>query len=139
MRYYLSSMVCLLLLNTNIFAQEVMSCSIQPRLSTNNNERILLKLNYRAVFRNNTGKYIERPHIIFDVDNMSVFNHDKIFEIDLHPNESKDFNDWFYVIKHHGLNEDQFDKALNEANIVYRNIMKVLNKEGVKCSMITSN
>jgi hypothetical protein len=81
MKYFLSSVVCLLFLNTNVFAQEVISCSIKPKLSTKNNERILLQLNYRAVFRNNTEKYIERPHITFDVDNMKILNHDIILKI----------------------------------------------------------
>ena len=99
----------------------------------------MLKLNYRAVFRNNTEKYIKRPHITFDVDNMKILNHDIIFKDNFPTNKDKSFEDWFYIIKHHGLSEDQFGKALDETNDSYNNLMNVLNKEDVKCSMITSN
>ena len=139
MKYFLSSVVCLLFLNTNIFASEIINCSILPTLSTEDNENITLWLIYRGVIRNSTEKIIDQSHVTFEVDNMKTLNHDKVFNDDIAAYEYMRFETYVYIISHRGLSEYLFGKELEKTNVIFNNIMDGLNKEDIKCSMILSN
>ena len=136
MKYFLSSVVCLLFLNTNIFASEIINCSIKPKLYTYNDQDISLILTYTGTIRNTSERYIEQANIYFEVESTKILNHDATFEFNAYPNEGKSFEGKYYLIEHNYLDKDIFVKELEKTNVLFNDIMNVLNKEEVKCSIL---
>ncbi len=136
MKYFLSSVVCLLFLNTNIFASEIINCSIKPKLYTYNDQDISLILTYTGTIRNTSERYIEQANISFEVENTKILNHDETFDVYAYPNVGKSFEGRYIMIDHNKLSEDMFVKELEKTNVLLNDIMDALNNEEVKCSIL---
>jgi hypothetical protein len=136
MRYFLSSVVCLLFFNTNVFASEVIHCSIKPRLLTSSNTSIYLRLEYTALVKNTSERYIEQAYISFEVENMKTLNHDGSFEFNAYPNEGKSLEISKDLVNHYDLSEGIFVEELEKTNLLFEDVMNVLSKEEVICSIL---
>jgi hypothetical protein len=136
MRYFLSSVVCLLFFNTNVFASEAVHCSIKPRLTTQHNSSIHLDLIYTALVKNTSERYIEKAYISFEVEDMKTLNHNGSFNFNAYPNEGKSLEISKQLVNHYDLSEDIFVKELEKTNVLFEDVMNVLNKEEVKCSIL---
>ncbi|MDB4221306.1 hypothetical protein N9809_04470 [Amylibacter sp.] len=136
MRYFLSSVVCLLFFNTNVFASEVLHCSIKPKLRTSDNTTIYLGLKYTALVKNTSERYIEQAYISFEIESMKTLNHNGTFEFNAYPNEGKNLEIEKDLVSHYSLSEDIFVKELEKTNVLFEDVMNVLNKEEVKCSIL---
>ena len=136
MRYFLSSMVCLLFFNTNVFASEVVHCSIKPRLLTSSNTVIYLRLEYTALVKNTSERYIEQAYISFEVENMKTLNHDGSFKFNAYPNEGTSLEISKDLVHHYDLSEGIFVEELEKTNLLFEDVMNVLSKEEVICSIL---